>query len=133
MGREIKFLLQDKLTKKWETLKNFQLDYDDFGHYYIYMDGGSEDSDLSTLRQFTGLHDCKGQEIYEGDILKFEKVVMISRKKGEIKETAIAIVEWAHQGFTLNCISECRLRTLNMAEGEIIGNIWDNPELLEGK
>lgn len=50
--------------EKWEYFSNFQLDFDDSENYFIYMNGGSEFTDLKTLVQFTGILDKKGKEIY---------------------------------------------------------------------
>lgn len=88
------------------------------------------DEQQSIIMQYTGIKDTNGKEIYEGDILKFETIVLISKTLGEIKEVAYAVVKWAHQGFALDCVSEVRLRTLSIDSGEVVGNIFENPELI---
>ena len=103
-----------------------------YGTHYISPENDfpSFEIDPETVGQFTGIKDTNGKEIYEGDILKFETVVLISKTLGEIKEVAYAVVKWAHQGFALDCVSEVRLRTLSIDSGEVVGNIFENPELI---
>lgn len=72
------------------------------------------------LMQYTGLKDKNGVEIYEGDIIKYQR-------KG-ISE--LLVVEWCkdYASFMFGHIKvEFALRY-----GEVIGNIYENPELLEG-
>lgn len=70
-----------------------------------------------TVGQFTGLKDRHGKEIYEGDILSDDLDID-------------AVCFW-DGSFCLNKPNEyIELSTLPMVEYEIIGNIYENPELL---
>ena len=74
--------------------------------------------------EFTGLHDKNGKEIYEGDILRFELTEM-----GYIE---IGIMEFVDSGFWMKSPNQkCHLPVEERRE--VIGNIWENPELLETK
>lgn len=62
------------------------------------------DVDPSTIRQYTGLTDKNGKKIWENDIVRHKE------------SQCIGAVKWYSEVF-----NEC----------EVIGNIFDNPELLE--
>lgn len=93
------------------------------------IDGVSNiDVDDDTLGQYTGHKDKKGVKIYEGDILN-----SLYRDDGC---EGIYVIEFADGRFyprrykkhqQLVCIT---MRDLKWCE--VIGNIYDNPELLEG-
>jgi hypothetical protein len=72
------------------------------------------------LQQFTGLLDKNGKEIYEGDVLN----------NGD--EGANWSVQWCEGGYWCLCDKElCESRPVNsLSLLEVIGNIYQNPELL---
>lgn len=119
MNREIKFRGKSINSGKWvyAILHGFGMDW--FDECVI----------ESSIGQFTGFHDQNGKEIYEGDILRFydnnkEYVCVVGwnnevgawciRFKGEEYFGIRPLGEW---------IFEYKI--------EVIGNIYDNKELLE--
>lgn len=80
------------------------------------------------LMQYTGLKDEKGVEIYEGDIVKYK---YISREQiAEIKYNKEKLgFDFADN--KVNLSYAYNFRQINNIE--VIGNIYENPELLENK
>lgn len=99
---------------------------------------GGEGGLFKNWREFTGLHDKNGKEISEGDILSDGKgwgVVkyfvsaggfMIHENNGTLNERG------KEEAFYLNKGEFWNGRT-QLIEGEIIGNVYENPELLTNK
>lgn len=88
---------------------------------------------LDNLIQCTGLKDKNGKLIYEGDILKF-KVLADFEAFGTNKKYVeiIAPVIYEYGGFFIEqSENSIFLGQLPMSEIEVIGNIYENPELLE--
>jgi uncharacterized phage protein (TIGR01671 family) len=77
--------------------------------------------------QFTGLKDKNGKEIYEGDIIDFEEPVYESQnlKCPVVFYECEFVADW-DRGDAQTYIP---LRDMN--DVEVIGNIYENPELLK--
>ena len=68
------------------------------------------------LMQYTGLKDKNGEEIYEGDILRYQELV--------------GVVEYRHSGFIQRIAVNDTFEAV-WAACEVIGNIHENPELIK--
>ena len=76
--------------------------------------------------QFTGLKDKQGKEIYEGDILSSE-----TSSRGRVKNPYY-VAEWGNAGWKAkgyNGELEVRPNLDFRNDLEIIGNIYENPDL----
>lgn len=84
-----------------------------------------------TVGQYTGLKDKNGTRIFEGDIVKYKTIGLNAFGKMEKRETK-SIVK-----YNAPCFSPFETDLYEdyvmPEEAEIIGNIYDNPELLKGE
>lgn len=110
-----------------------------------YTNGGllKPNKEKYNLMQFTGLHDKNGKEIYEGDIVKayFKKGAWKYNDKNYCGYKS-GKVQYCVDGFILYIenykekiypLSSFGNNNGNINELEVIGNIYDNPELLGGE
>lgn len=79
---------------------------------------------LDNLMQYTGLKDKNGKEIYEGDIIKYSHSIVGTI----IREVRIKYGMWGIEGMTKG--TQIPFANLIENEYEVIGNIYENPELL---
>lgn len=93
-----------------------------------------------TIGQYTGLKDSKGNEIYEGDIIKFSYKPLYPLSDSEFDEVVICRVavcltgEFILEKSRSDEFEESLFRAVNYdSDLEVIGNIHENPELLEGE
>jgi hypothetical protein len=122
--RAIKFRVRN------ETGRIFAREFIDDGkwNYVLYSENGTEWQHKYGVcflpgrrEQFTGLLDKNGREIYEGDVVRCGGHVYICRWNPHRLEFA-----WYSQdGLYIYPIGDMR------TDLEIIGNIYENPELLE--
>jgi len=106
------------------------------------------------IMQYTGLKDCKGREIYEGDIISYPDTesdyvdvgIGVGLKCAEMSCYGFAPVVFALGTFGLDCDGGESLGRgfhsfewitdtygFTFKELEVIGNIYENPELMEMK
>lgn len=128
-SRAIKFRAWDK---KNEAMAGAIEPFNQLGAIRLYNTIGKDsderpthypmDTDLE-LMQFTGLHDKNGKPIYEGDVV--DGAYYNERKK--------FVVEWSDkyaEYYELSSYAESE-DGWDPKEMEVIGNIYENPELLK--
>lgn len=151
MKREIKFRGYDPDTKRWyygplvkqnKTTYVTSEDYDQNPsntEWFIFWDEMTDwclpnrhlrgSVDPKSIGEYTGLHDKNGREIYEGDIVRTgtdnigDPDPMIGQV---IMREGSWLIENEKMQEAIELFSEITSR-------EVIGNIFENPELLEGK
>ena len=81
------------------------------------------------LMQFTGLHDKNGIPIYEGDIID------ILLRFYDCESFEMAVIEFRSGAFWFDAKQvgyvDCNWHHYNESDRQVIGNIYENPELLK--
>ena len=149
MNDRFKFRVWDKINNKWMSnqlidiqkglLTGFYNDEEAFKRRYIIM-------------QSTGLKDKNGKLIYEGDIMVIPNQYPFydHKNKGEYQLNYVGIVEWIYSQwqYVYHCVNPSiigiseginnGLNDYGWDENEnteylILGNIYENKELLDGR
>ena len=127
--REIKLRAKGKLTGEWLYSNGYY--YDEYQYWFTFPDKDNaaiawakhQIIKHETLGEFTGLHDKNGKEIYEGDVVQWG---------GSDKETRAVEFKDGRFGI-LHCYNpDCNIFQTSIWDlVEVIGNIYENEELLE--
>ena len=111
-------------------------------HQYEYGCRAAYEIDPSTVGQYTGLKDRNGVLIFEGDIIRY----IYEPGKGFWNANQLSVIQYGKTGWRFDGIMGTNKYALmagclsaipfnqdleNIPEFEVIGNIHDNPELLE--
>lgn len=129
--RELKFRAFD--TENKEMLEVQELDYEDSWNgqprVRTTMYNDYFDTEEMILMQYTGLKDKNGVEIYEGDIVQARYFEDSTSEKYVVKyDTDRAGFFPFACGDGCGC---CETDVISAIYAEILGNIYDNPELIE--
>ncbi len=140
--RKIKFIAYDYDTKK--TYYDINVTFTTWGECLLELDYGDIKDNIALpnaiLRQYTGLKDANGNEIYEGDILQY-----LPHMGRDLSEPMV--VKYEHGTYVNYSIDGLGPRHFDFSKalrkvimwGEctealvVIGNIYENPELLKGE
>ncbi|WP_032798765.1 YopX family protein [Lacticaseibacillus paracasei] len=151
MKREIKFRAYSSHNHKMYPVSNIEWDID--GRIWVTADDGKNGIELideeAHLMQYAGLNDKNGREIYEGDLFehRFGYIVFDDPPHDEMgTECGVVVLEDGQFGVKIPGLGVYNLYDLLLREGhldnmpkddlfvmKISGNIYENPELLEGK
>lgn len=83
--------------------------------------------DFNTIGEYIELKDKNGNEIYEGDILRQVDLIRVVKKEMSCGSCCSQVIGFGASGKGhLDFIDFSRIDTI-----EIIGNIYDNPDLLK--
>ena len=131
--REIKFRAWDKTTGTIFCVGGFvNMDYSvDSEYRYVTVANGRPNDKMDAtpqiqtieLMQYTGLKDKNGVEIYEGDIVREEGINLLRWVEYSPDDGAMFVLKADHYTGV----------GWHGDDLEVIGNIYENPELLEDK
>ena len=127
MKREIKFRAWDnKFSRMYEYgEKCIGIHYDDWELQRLFENGDEAecaeiDGEIIILMQYTGLKDKHEKEIYEGDVFK------LYHADSTYGDSYVVTYNEIHLQWYLGDNALCGMR---VQDEEIIGNIYENPDL----
>ena len=144
--RTIKFRGKASHSGEWlyGDLINIHGEYHIFGEDDMREDGHhvTQDSDRptwvepDTIGQFTGLYDKNGKEIYEGDIVRHPYINPIfggffTSENEEDNPTSEVVFNESDFTLRFHDIHSYLCEFVRKNVAEVVGNVHDNPELLD--
>jgi len=112
--------------RAWDLFNGEMAYSDKYPHiakFFFYVDSLLAGENGIELMQFTGLLDKNGKEIYEGDITKDSTGVCLIDWNDKLASFCLRRNGWAFDHFFGEAVDP--------SDVEVIGNIYENPELLK--
>lgn len=133
-----KFRAWDKVNKKLKQV--YSIDFDENGEIQSIKDEYTKPNEMYAmfeieyfeLMQSTGLKDINGTEIYEGDIIDKGYLSKVHDEIGVVKFDKGVDSDGFHAEVWLGWITDKNSSLLDVYKKcKVLGNIYENPELLE--
>ncbi|HGW6219934.1 TPA: YopX family protein [Enterococcus faecalis] len=121
-----KFRVWDKNTEDVVYVKTIDLEKDGSIGCIVDYNGINLDMTECVIMQSTGLKDKNGVEIFEGDVLYYIPF------ESHINDSIVVFEKGSFCTQMLRNGKLTSVRFIDSEEYEVIGNIHENPELLEG-
>ena len=131
--RKISFRAWDKIDEMLYGVEK-GITFDDGSRYEFtdFLHPEHDDCHEWILMQFTGLKDKNREEIYRGDILEVDGLigsVVFKDSNWRIKIISIDKKKWSILGKGAESVS---FKDLKIEDWKIIGNIYENKDLIKG-
>ena len=136
MNRIPNYRVWHKIEKRFVDLRNIDFELESIG-YDCYREANYYDVakfDEIVFQQFTGLTDSKGNEIFEGDVVKIIYEGKIAEVYFDSNICAFRLKDNTSKSFPITTYrfdeSHNPIGLINVFD-EVIGNIFENSELLK--
>jgi len=143
MNREIKFRIWDIYKKCFIPINKYGIITSDFGAFGAmtndwedYKEGEFFYKHSQIASQYTGLKDKNGKEIYEGDVLDWNSTIVECKWE---KQACAFWINWKRKvDYKNEKVNHYDFMSATFSDGEtyinetmeVIGNIYENPDLL---
>lgn len=138
MNRDIKFRawcligFDDADNEKLGMVESEDLAFED----YAPLSDLLKDTEDCCFMQYTGIKDKDGKEIYEGDIVEYERVTFAWKGESPTPPKHNGVIEWWSGQTGIGWRYRSGRFTMMLKIGhlyriKVIGNVFENPELLE--
>ena len=130
-----KFRAWDKLNNEMYVVEQINFnrgEFESIGYGITFLRGADE----VILMQSTGLKDKNGREIFEGGIVRTTRFLGRADEIGgfyEYEKDYLGVVKVLEGSWVIDTGSDAVDLWSEIDENEVLGNIYENPELLEEK